>query len=112
MPTDHCFRLDDLQSVQHLRGQTINPGKHQTIDIVEIHPLRRFAPKYIKLVPKQNDFGLQRGLRLEQSNRRKPNQPAKIAHWTKVSADSRPGVSHFEFAVGTGDDFSARDVAR
>jgi hypothetical protein len=30
-----------------------------------------------------------------------PDQPAKIAHRELVSADSRPPVSRFEFAVGT-----------
>jgi len=83
MPTYQCLRPDDLQRVQHLRSQTINRRKYEAIDIVEIQPLRRFTPQHIELVPKQNNFSLQRGPRSEQSNHRRPNQPAKIAHRTK-----------------------------
>jgi hypothetical protein len=65
MPTDHCLRFDDLQRVQHLWGQTINPGKHQAINVAEVHPLWRSAPQHIELMPQQNDFSLQRSLRPE-----------------------------------------------
>ena len=67
MPADHRLRLDDFQRVQHLRSQTIQPGKHQPINVAESHSLRRSAPQHIELVPKNKDFGLQRGPRPEQS---------------------------------------------
>src|SRR5271169_4028840 len=52
-------------------------------------------------MPQQNDFGLQRSLRPELSDRCAPDQPTKITHRKKVSSDSQPCVSHFEFSVGT-----------
>src|SRR5271166_1140843 len=106
MPTDHCLRLDDLQRIQHLWGQTINPGKHQVINVAEVHLLRRSAPQHIELMPQQNDFGLQRSLRPEQSDHCAPDQPTKITHRKKVSSDSQLCVSHFEFSVGTGEFFN------
>ena len=44
MPTDHCFRLEDFQRIQHLRSQTIEPGKHQAINVAQSHSLRRSPP--------------------------------------------------------------------
>jgi hypothetical protein len=41
------------------------------------------------LVSKDKDLGLQRSPRPEQSDQGAPDQPAKIAHRERVSADSR-----------------------
>ena len=102
MPTDHRLRLDDFQSVQHFRSQPIQPGKHQAVNAAEGHSLRRFAPQHIELMTKRQDLCLQRSSRPEQSDQRRPNQPAKITHRKEVSTDSRALVSRFDFAVGTG----------
>jgi hypothetical protein len=50
VPADHGLRLDDCQSVQHPRSQTIQPGKHQAVDVPESRSLRRFAPQHVELV--------------------------------------------------------------
>src|SRR3984893_2023242 len=50
VPTDHRFRLEDFQSVQHGRSQAIQPRKHQTVNAIEGDPPRRFAPQHVELV--------------------------------------------------------------
>ena len=66
MPTDRCLWLDDLPRIQHMWGQTVNPDKHQAINVAEVHTLRRSTPQHVELIPQQNDFGPQRSLRPEQ----------------------------------------------
>ena len=80
MPPDYRFRPEDCQRVQNIRCEPIEPGKHQTIDVAEDYPPRRFTPQHIELVPKNKDFGLQRSPRPEQSDDSAPDQPAEIAH--------------------------------
>jgi hypothetical protein len=55
-----------VQGVEHPGSQAIEPNKQQAVDAVEIHPLRRFAPQDIRLVPKHQYFGLQSSARPEQ----------------------------------------------
>ena len=44
---------------------------------------------HVELVSKDQNLGFQRSPRPEQSHQRAPDQPAKIAHRERVSADSR-----------------------
>jgi hypothetical protein len=48
-----------------------------------------FAPQHVELVSKDKDLGFQRSSRPGQSDQGAPDQPAKIAHRERVSADSR-----------------------
>ena len=80
MPTDDRLRLEDFQRIQHFRNQPIEPGKHQSIDIADGHPLWRPPSQHIDLMSKDEDFGLQRGARPEQSDHGAPDQPDEIAH--------------------------------
>ena len=89
MPADHRLRLEDFQCVQHSRSQAIETGKHQAINIAERQSLRGLAPQHIELMSEDEDLGFQRSPRPEQSDHGAPDQPAKIAHRERVSADSR-----------------------
>jgi hypothetical protein len=59
------------------------------VNIAECQSLWRFAPQHVELVSKDKDLGFQRSPRPEQSDEGTPDQPAKIAHRKRVSADSR-----------------------
>ena len=80
----------------------IEPRKHKAVNVAEGQSLRGFAPHHVKLVSKDKDLGFQISPRPEQSDQGAPDQPAKIAHRERVSADSRVAVSRLGFAVGTG----------
>src|SRR5580704_17177382 len=80
MPTDDRFRLEDFQRIQHYRNQPIEPRKHQSIDIADGHPVWRLASQHIELMSKDEDLGLQRGARPEQSEHGAADQPEEIAH--------------------------------
>jgi len=56
----------------------------------------------VELMPEHKDFGFQRGSRPEQPDQGAPNQPAKIAHRSRLSPDSPGSASCLGFAVGTG----------
>src|SRR6516164_136763 len=101
VPADHRLRLEDFQCVQYSRSHTIEPRKHQAVNIAERQSFRRFAPQHVELVSKDQDLGFQRSPRAEQSGQGAPDQPAKIAHRERVSADFAVAVSSFGFAVGT-----------
>ena len=58
MPADHRFRFEDFQSFQHARSQTIQSRKHQAVNAIEGHSLRRLATEHIELVSKNQDFRL------------------------------------------------------
>jgi len=58
-------------------------------EIAERQSLRGVAPQHVELVSKDKDLGFQRSPRPEQSDQGAPDQPAKIAHRERVSADSR-----------------------
>jgi hypothetical protein len=63
VPADHGLRLDDLQSIEHSRGQMIELGKHQAVNASKGHSLGRFSSQNIELVSKQKDFDFQRSTR-------------------------------------------------
>jgi hypothetical protein len=67
----------------------IERGKHQPVNVAERQPLWGFAPQHVELMSKDKDLGFQRSPRAEQSDQGAPDQPAKIAHRQRVSADSR-----------------------
>src|SRR5262249_29747609 len=89
VPADHCLWLEDYQCVQYSRGQAIEGHEHQAVNVAERQSLRRFAPQDVDLVSKGKDLGLQLSPRPEQSDQGAPDQPAKITHAERVSADSR-----------------------
>src|SRR5262249_55507683 len=95
-------RSYDLQSVQRARRQAIESHKQQPVDAGEGHPLRGFALQDVELMPEHKDFGFQRGSRPEQPDQGAPNQPAKIAHRSRLSPESPGSASCLGFAVGTG----------
>ena len=90
VPADHRLRLENFQCIQCSRSQTIEPRKHQAVNVAERQSLRGFAPQHVELMPKHKDLSFQRSPRPEQPDQGTPDQPAKIAHWERVSADSRP----------------------
>jgi len=65
--------------VKPLPRQTIEPLKHQAVNIAERQSLRRFAPQHVELVSKDKDLGFQLSPRPEHSDQGAPDQPAKIA---------------------------------
>src|SRR5258708_18083653 len=89
VPADHRLRLENFKCVQHSRSHTIERGKHQAVNVTERQPLWGFAPQHVELMSKDKVLGLQRSPRPEQSDQGAPDQPAKIAHQQRVSADSR-----------------------
>ena len=80
MPTDYRLRLEDFQSIQHARSQTIQPSKHRAVNVAEDYSLRAFAPQHIELVSKNQNFGFQRGPRPDYSDQDTPDQLANILH--------------------------------
>jgi hypothetical protein len=52
----------------------------QSIDIADGHPVWRLASQHIELMSKDEDLGLQRGARPEQSEHGAADQPEEIAH--------------------------------
>jgi bifunctional non-homologous end joining protein LigD len=60
VPADHRLRLENSQCVQYSRSYTIEPRKHQAVNIAERQSLRGFAPQHVELVPKDKDLGFQR----------------------------------------------------
>jgi hypothetical protein len=80
MPSDDRLGLEDFQCVQNIRSQPIEPSEHQPVDVADGHPLRRSTHQHIELMSKDEDFGLQRRSRPEQSDRRPPDQPEELAH--------------------------------
>jgi hypothetical protein len=64
-------------------------AKHKAVNATERQPLWGFAPQHVELMSKDKDLGFQRSPRPEQSDQRAPDQPAKVAHRQRVSADSR-----------------------
>src|SRR5882724_12142289 len=101
MPADHGLRPDDLQSVQHVRCQPIQPGKYQTVDAGKGQSLRRFTPQHVELMTKRQDLYLQRRSRSEQSDQHKPNQAKSISHEPRASPDSTALTSRIEFPTMT-----------
>jgi len=67
----------------------IERGKHQPVNVAKRQSLWGFAPQHVELMSKDEDLGLQRSSRPEQSDQGAPDQPAKIAHRQRVSTDSR-----------------------
>src|SRR5207245_2702306 len=63
--------------------------KHQPVNVAKRQSLWGFAPQHVELMSKDEDLGLQRSSRPEESDQGAPDQPAKIAHRQRVSADSR-----------------------
>jgi hypothetical protein len=92
----------EIVDFEHPRWADLNLSrKHQAVNVAEGRSLREFAPQHIELVSKDEDFRFQRSPRPEQSDQGAPDQPTKIAHRERVSADSPSSVSVFRFAVGT-----------
>ena len=102
MPADHRFRFEDFQSFQHARSQTIQSRKHQAVNAIEGHSLRRFATEHIELVSKNQDFRLKPCSRPQQPHQRACQQPEKIYHRKPTSPDSRLLASRMRFSIGTG----------
>jgi hypothetical protein len=67
----------------------IERGKYQSVNVTERQPLWGFAPQHVELMSKDKDLGFQRSPRPEQSDQGVPDQPEKVAHRERVSADSR-----------------------
>jgi len=87
--------------VQNARSQTIQSRKHQAVNAIEGHSLRRFATEHIELVSKNQDFRLKPCSRPEQLGQRACQQPEKIYHRERTSPDSRLLASRMRFPVGT-----------
>ena|SRR6516225_3998771 len=96
MPTQDGLGLEDLERVERLGGEVKEPDKQQSIDVADGHPLRRFAPQYIELMSKDEDFSLQRCARPDEFDHRAPDQSAEIAHWSNyqpIRRDCQPNLS-------------------
>jgi hypothetical protein len=79
MPSDDGLRLEDSHRVQYLGSQVIEPRKHQAVDIADGYPLARPTPEHIELMPKGENFGLQRCAR-GTPGLGVPDQLEEIAH--------------------------------
>jgi hypothetical protein len=67
----------------------IERGKHKAVNVTERQSLGGFTAQHVELMSKDKVLGLQRSPRPEYPNQGAPDQPAKIAHHERVSADSR-----------------------
>ena len=65
LPCEREGRLEDFPRIEQLRSQTMEPGKHQAINVAESHSLGRSAMQHIELVSKEQDFSMQRSPRPE-----------------------------------------------
>jgi hypothetical protein len=100
--------LDDFQSIQHARCQTIQSHKHQAVKAAEDRSLRLFAPQHVELVSKNQNFRLKPCPRPEQPGQRACQQLEKIDHREQPLPDSRLLASRMSFPVGTGVDPATR----
>ena len=99
MSGNHCCWLEDHQRAQHFGCQAIETSKHKPVDIAEDKPFRRLTPQHVGLMAKNENFGLQRSTRPEQSSHNVPNQSTSaIAVTITQFADQ---VSCIGFAVRT-----------
>jgi hypothetical protein len=62
---------------QHIKCQAIETSKRNPVDIAKDKPFRRLTPQQIELKAEDENFGLQRSTRPEQSNHNAPNQSAQ-----------------------------------
>jgi hypothetical protein len=106
------MRLENFQCVQYSRSHTTERSKDKAVNVTERQPLWGFAPQHVELMSKDKDLGLQRSPRPERSDQGAPDQLAKIAHWERVSADSRRPVNRFGFAVGTTANRAGKEALR
>jgi hypothetical protein len=91
MPCDHGCRLENFQRVTHVGHQAIEVSENEPIDVAEDKALRRFTPKHIHLMAKNENFGLQR--------RAGPKQPV-TRHQTNLRRSTiAPNITRF---AGTG----------
>jgi hypothetical protein len=102
VPADHRLRLEDFQCVQYSRSHMIERGRHQPVNVAERQSLRGFAPQHVELMSKDEVLGLQRSPRPEHSNQGAPDQPTKVAHRQRVSADSRSRSAVLSLRLGQG----------
>jgi hypothetical protein len=77
------------------------PRKHQAIDIADGNPLGRPTPQHIELMPKGENFGLQRCARPQQPRHCVPDRLEEITHRGRLSTDAPVIDSRFGFTVGT-----------
>src|SRR5215831_3447857 len=77
-------------------------GRAASANIAERQPLRGFAPQHVELVSKDQDLCFQRSARPEQSSQGAPDQPAKVAHRQRVSADSQSQSAGLGLRYGQG----------
>jgi hypothetical protein len=75
-------------------------SKHQAVNAIEGHSLRRFAPEHIELVSKNQDFRLKPCSRPQQP-RQRACHTEKIYHRERTAPDSRLLASRLRFPVGT-----------
>jgi len=58
-----AHRLENFQCIQYSGSHTIEPRKHQAVNVVEGQSLRGFAPQHVELLSKDKGLGFQRSPR-------------------------------------------------
>ena len=67
----------------HVGHQAIEASENEPINVAEDKALRRFTPKHIHLMAKNENFGLQRRAGPEQPGHEAPKQPEEVDHRTQ-----------------------------
>src|SRR5258707_11877120 len=101
VPADHRLRLENFQGVQYSRSQTIEPSKHQAVNVAEGQSLGGFSPQHVELVSKDKDLGFQRSPRPGTVRARRTRSTCKDRSSGASISRFAVAVSLFGFAVGT-----------
>jgi hypothetical protein len=83
MPCHHGRRLENFQRVTPVGHQAIEASENEAINVAEDTVLRRFTPKHIHLMAKNENFGLQRWAGPKQPGHEAPKQPEEVDHRTQ-----------------------------
>ena len=89
VPADHCARPNHCQCVKCCGYQPRQQNEQQAIDVAQCRSVRRFAPKYIDLVAKNQDLRFTPCAGAQQPNERSTKQPERLNHRPRASPDSR-----------------------
>src|SRR5580704_15703371 len=102
MPFDYGLRLNNRQRIANARAKPMEANKNPSVDGAEGLFLGSGSPQNVYLLPRRQNFSLERCPRPTQVCDHPNNEPDKISHPVTASPDCRLTASQIEFATGTG----------
>src|SRR6266851_4317867 len=102
MPPDDGFRLDNRDSVQHRRKQTIDPDEEQSVRHRQLRPRGYALTQHTQLMAQQYDLSFQPRLRLDRCDQDMEEQDQERDHCGSAYLFSPLTPARMAFLVGTG----------